>query len=351
MSSEDEGREVKPIGWDAIDKALAPIYGDREPVHYGTIIPMMLGGKDPLTGISVYKNLTPKPHYHFVTFGYSELYEKETEDPEYSGYGFEMTFRLACAPNSPNEPPNWPLSFLQNLARYVFSSGNAFDERHHCPFNGPIALEEETDITAGFFMLDPQLQSIQTPNGLVKFLQLVGLSTDEYELIKEGYFDAVADRVADLEPLGITEIYRPSILEDTSVLEEITSQEPTASQGEVFGTLAEWTEADGQLEIRVGATIVPQLKSMLKSRVAQGIPAVVYGKGFGIVFEPGEKGAWEVDEQLLYVTIPAGIVQSLVDSLQPTQGIYPVSETPEIKLKIVPIEIKDRDGKVIKTVG
>jgi suppressor of fused len=35
-------------GWDAIDAALQNIYGDREPKHYGTIIPYMLGGPDPL---------------------------------------------------------------------------------------------------------------------------------------------------------------------------------------------------------------------------------------------------------------------------------------------------------------
>ena len=121
MSSEATGEEdVEAIGWDAIDSVLLPIYGGREPRHYGTILPMMLGGNDPLQGISVYKNLLPEPHYHFVTYGFSELYEKESEDPELSGYGFELTFRLACDASDPEEPPRWPLNLLQNIARYVF---------------------------------------------------------------------------------------------------------------------------------------------------------------------------------------------------------------------------------------
>ena len=87
MSDQNDFEEPEAIGWDAIDAALTPIYGKQEPRHYGTILPAMLGGDDPLQGISVYKNLSPKPHYHFVTYGFSELYEKESDDPEYSGYG------------------------------------------------------------------------------------------------------------------------------------------------------------------------------------------------------------------------------------------------------------------------
>ena len=54
----------------------------------------MLGGQDPLDGLSAYKAESPFPHWHIVTFGFSELYEKESENPDYSGYGFELTFRL-----------------------------------------------------------------------------------------------------------------------------------------------------------------------------------------------------------------------------------------------------------------
>ena len=51
----------------------------------------MLGGPDPLDGISVYD---AGDFWHFVSYGLSELYTKECEDPEYSGYGIELTFKL-----------------------------------------------------------------------------------------------------------------------------------------------------------------------------------------------------------------------------------------------------------------
>ena len=81
-------------GWDAIDEALAGAYGDQEPKHYGTIIKYSLGGPDPLDGVSVYEHAGPPAHWHYVSYGLSELYQKESEDLELSGWGIELTFRL-----------------------------------------------------------------------------------------------------------------------------------------------------------------------------------------------------------------------------------------------------------------
>src|SRR5258708_1224012 len=127
-------------GWDAIDSTLKPIYGKVKPFHYAAVPHYALGGNDPLDGISVYKSVTGHLHWHYVTYGFSELYRKETKDPEYSGYGFELTFRLSCA-KAEKQPPSWPLNLLQNLARYVFQSGRVLMPGHFFNCNGPVALE------------------------------------------------------------------------------------------------------------------------------------------------------------------------------------------------------------------
>ncbi|MEM1068047.1 MAG: suppressor of fused domain protein, partial [Planctomycetota bacterium] len=248
-------------------------------------------------------------------------------------------------------PPAWPLNFLQNLARYVFSSGNAFDERHHMTLNGPIAIGEQTDITAIVLLQDQQLKEMDTRNGHVKFLQIVGLCGDEYELIQAGYFDPIASRVSELAPLSITDIFRPSILEDESVRNEITSEKPNVSQSEVFGTIAEWKESEDQLEVRIGATVVAQLKSLMSGRLTEGEPIAVYGKGTGIVFEPGEIVAWRHEEPLMLISLSHEAVMYFADSLQPVRGIYQCVSCPSLSIHVVPVEIKDRDGEVTDTVG
>ena len=64
-------------GWDAIDARIDEIYGEQEPKHWGTIIKHMLGGPDPLDGISVYEsNGGGRRYLHFETYSYSSSISK-----------------------------------------------------------------------------------------------------------------------------------------------------------------------------------------------------------------------------------------------------------------------------------
>ena len=89
----EDNMELNQAGFDAIAQKLKQLYPKQDGIFYRSIIPYMLGGNDPLDGVEIWKSETGVPHWHYVTYGYSELYEKECEDPAVSGYGFEMTFR------------------------------------------------------------------------------------------------------------------------------------------------------------------------------------------------------------------------------------------------------------------
>ena len=83
-------------GWDTIDRALAPLYGETDPWHWGTAIKHAMGGPDPIDGISAYSsNAAGVTHLHFCTYGFtSHYYDEEALGNAFSGYGFELTFRL-----------------------------------------------------------------------------------------------------------------------------------------------------------------------------------------------------------------------------------------------------------------
>ena len=163
-------------GWEAIDAALATLYGEREPDrHMATVIKWMLGGPDPLDGISAYK-VTDRgpPHWHLISYGLTELYSKQSDQQEWCGWGFELSTRLACDVDD-EEPPVWIFNFLQNIARYVFSSGNVFAVGHHMDANGPIAAESDTALTALCFAPPPLLPAVvESPHGRFQILHLVG---------------------------------------------------------------------------------------------------------------------------------------------------------------------------------
>jgi len=202
--------EDDAVGWLSIDAEVDKIYPNQEPQHFGTLIKYMLGGEDPLDGISVYESNEQEPHYHFVSYGFSELYyDEEKAGGEFSKFGFELTFRLK---KENNDQFHWAMNLMQNLAKYVFKSGKWFEEFHFIPANGPIKLESATDITALAFVLDPELGKIETPHGEVSFLQMVGLTTSEYEQLKLNpklaETEKLMEKLKETNPLLITDLNR-----------------------------------------------------------------------------------------------------------------------------------------------
>jgi len=201
-------------GWQAIDLQLDKIYGSTEPRHYPPLCGLhyMAGGSDPIDGASVYDSNHQEFHRHIVSYGMSELYyDEEKAGDEFSKWGFEFTFRLVPFQDDQNDPI-WAIQVMNKLARYVFSSGKWFEENHFVPANGPIRLDTETEITGFVFTLDPELGKIQTPHGEVSFLQMVGITNAEVELLKiNPTTDAVKELIDRLKidnPLLITDLNR-----------------------------------------------------------------------------------------------------------------------------------------------
>lgn len=177
--------EVVMDGWKAIEEAFQKVYpGQDDPKHYGTLVPWMFGGPDPLDGISIYDG---GDYWHFVTFGLSELYEKESEDPEWSGYGMEFTMRLKKGCYNPEDEENeikCVIGNLQNIAKITFNSGelfNAWEYIYTGQQNG-IDLTHASKLTGFITVADTLVPSIDTPNGHVDFVEFVGAS--DAELLK-----------------------------------------------------------------------------------------------------------------------------------------------------------------------
>lgn len=206
--------EEDAVGWLSIDAALDNVYGGIEPRHYGPLCGLhyVAGGTDPIDGASIYDSDKQEPHRHIISYGMSELYyNTEKAGGEFSKWGFELTFRLKPYAGDAGDPL-WAVQMMNNLARYVYQSGKWFEENHFIPANGPIRLETETNITGIVFTLDPELGKINTPHGEVSFLQMVGITNEEVERIKQSPTrDAVQQLIEELKrsnPLLITNLDR-----------------------------------------------------------------------------------------------------------------------------------------------
>lgn len=194
MKDNNEFEIIDTAGFDAIAKRFKKLYPKVEELHFHAMVSSRLGGDDPLDGISIFRG---DGYYHFVTFGFSELYEKESDDMEYSGYGFELTFKLKMNSEQlkrrkkdldikDKELKNI-CSILQELAKYVFESGEIFQPNEYI-WTGQkegIDVSKRSKIT-GFITTLDQAKEIDTPNGKVQFVELVGATDRELKLIDSG---------------------------------------------------------------------------------------------------------------------------------------------------------------------
>lgn len=207
--------EDDAVGWLEIDKVVEGIYGDQKPRHYAPPLHYMVGGEDPLDGVSIYDSQKDMFHRHLVSYGMSELYyNEEAAGGEFSKWGFEFTFRLKPF-DEDGDDPTWVVNLMNNLARYVIKSGKWFEEYHVIPANGPIRLNStaEINIVGVAFVSDPELGKIQTPHGEVLFLQMVGLTANEMNRItsaSSAYDEVkkVLDEIKAINPLMITDLLR-----------------------------------------------------------------------------------------------------------------------------------------------
>lgn len=177
-NEENDDEEVNTAGWDAITNAFEDIY----PVlknHYGTLISWQFGGNDPLEGISIYDG---GDYWHFVTYGLSELYDKESDDEEYSGFGMEFTFKLKKDHYEDEESElKCICGILQAIARITFNNGEIFMPYEYL-YTGQtqgIDTKMQSNITGFITIPDKNVKPLQTPNGKVEFVDFIGATDSE----------------------------------------------------------------------------------------------------------------------------------------------------------------------------
>jgi hypothetical protein len=345
----DEERSAP--GWEAIDQACARLYLGQQPKHFGTIIKWSLGGRDPLDGVSMYWAPAPRPHWHYVSYGLTDLYEKSSSDSDASGFGFELTFRLGAADRAA-DPPLWPVNLMQNLARYVFQSGNAFDQGHHLDANGPIAIGKATRLTFVSFARDPELGALATPHGRMQFLQIVPFTPDEGAAAKDWNTEAVQALIARRYPKWVTDLDRASLLDDPAFAAEVRagSERDGSSEGATFVSELAAHAGAGVLEVEIGAIAVPELLRGLRRRLPYDAPFTLIGPESALELRPGESDSVGLSAHGAQVSLTRASVEALAARLAPVRGRY---ELPGLRLRILvkPTEVRDQRGEVLRVIG
>lgn len=206
---QNEPEEVlydKTPGWNALTACFEKKYpGQKNPAHFGMYACLKPGEAGPLDGISVYNS---KDYFHFVTYGLSELYEKQNGNPDRSGFGFELTVRLKKEGlENPALEVRHMCSLLQMVAGITANGGHQFLPGQILPISKQKGLDVngKSNIT-GFITRPDEPAGLITPFGKVMLIQLVGVTTEEMEKMKSG--ELTWNQVNEKLPEGLTDYKR-----------------------------------------------------------------------------------------------------------------------------------------------
>lgn len=179
------GKETHRYGMDAIDKEVEGVYPNES--LYTNYVPMIrweLGGPDPLDRITIHDR---GDYYKYVTYGLTELYDKESKDQTKSGFGMEFTFKLKKDTHKDEEGElKNVVGVLQTLAKATIVDGEIFKPYEYI-YTGKTEVmdtEQKSNISGFIIVPDKELQSLDTPYGRIDFLALIGITAEELQAIR-----------------------------------------------------------------------------------------------------------------------------------------------------------------------
>jgi hypothetical protein len=214
--ADDDRYPVEAPGWAAIDRALGMAHPGVVPHQFASKTAYDLDSPSPLPAVSVYEGQGPE-HWHYVTYGLTELFEKTSADLDVSGFGYELTFRLPRHPHE-DRPPVWPIRLLQGIGHYVLSGHGSLDTGHVVDLGGPLCPAAEgsapTPLHGVVCVPDPTLTKLQTPHGSVLFLLLFGMTSEELEALETWELRRKVGLVHEVAPAGITDPLRSPLADD-----------------------------------------------------------------------------------------------------------------------------------------
>lgn len=320
----------------AIDRRVDRIDGGPEVHRYRPRAPHRFRGAGPLRAVTSHRLADPD-HFHLVTYGLTELAEKQSDNLGRSGWGFELTLRVAAGPpTTPGDDPSWAVDLLTNLAAYVWTSGHGFAAGDHIDLRGPIRLGHDSALTAAALVVDPTLGRMRGPFGRLSFLQLVALTADELEVCRTAGTDAVVAVLAERDPLLVTRLDRESVLDDPAVSARLRMGEASPLTELGVATLSVRRGPTGTV-VQLGAGASAALGPALPRALTEpGAGFSLVGDDVSVVFTVTDEARWEWGPGRLVLDVPLDEVEGLAGMFDGRTGWGRRPAWPGLRWHVVP---------------
>lgn len=290
----------------AIDAALDRIYPTERDFRFG-LSPKPGETGAPLAEVVVYRASKPSSHWHYITYGLTELEEKNSSDPTLSGFGVEYTLRIV---DPSDKPPVWPIQLLRWIAERVWDTGVPYDPAHSMNLPADMLEEVSPGVEGLAFFEDEQLRTLETPTGRITFVNVIPLMAGEYALM--GSWDAhkVAAEIRTLQKDLLWRHGRRSCLvgQRGEAIRALVEKEGSSQSVDFYDLPC------GPKEIVLDSVGVQVLEKFLRHRLAHGRDAKVVFGDRSTKLTPG-KWKFRFENDHCEIHVPANEARALADDI------------------------------------
>lgn len=310
----------------SIDAALDRLYPNEKDYRFG--LQADPGETEPpLAEVVVYRGAKPVPHWHYVTYGLSELGAKSSTDPKLSGFGLEYTLRLVDP--SPT-PPAWPINLLRWVAAQIWLTRQPYDPAHSMNLPNPRMLETVSPGVEGLaFLADESLGTIDTPNGTVQFVNVVPLARGEFELIGRWDVKKLFAEIRMLQKDLLWRMGRKSCLDGPRAAAITALVEKDGSSQSVDFIDLSCDAHSLRPDVASRAVVV----RALRYRLAYGRDVRVIGSQTETKLSPGP-WAFKFGKSICEVHVPQAEARALADELDRAKGGAVISRPGGVVLRV-----------------
>lgn len=274
-------------------------------------------------------------YWHLVTCGLTELFRKESDIPEQSGWGMELTMKVPRAESDPG-PPRYAVELLRYLVNYVESSHKPFQAGHYADI-GPLA--QGATLEGVTFVRDTRLSGLYSgPFGRFYFLQVVGVTRDELEALARVDDERVVRALARQRgPDLLTEPLRASVFSGPQA--PPVPQETKVAAGSMQVNVLRFSRSFiGGHECELDVQTAPLVARLLAERLGQNHPLQLsHQEGLRVEFRPAPEPGWSFQEGLLTVKLSPEDAQELCAGLAAARSNEPIvlARLPDLKFRCV----------------
>ena len=263
-----------------------------------------------------------RPHWHLLS--------------QSLGSGYELSLRVQREKDE-LAAPAWAIDLLTTLITRARAGQLSADTNQVMVLAQGVAPGTDSELFGVVFTADPEATAVVSPFETLPVLLAVPVTRDEARAVREWSPTALVEVLAKVDPLLITLLDRPSLLQSprARILIEQRMEKEGSSLSTMTATTSMASKTGDHLTWRLSVDGVDTLCSLLKGRIAHQRPFSVVAGASRVEVVNGDPAVAEFSKRQLTLHLTLVAARQLRSLLRSRPGSYTFDQLPNFTLTVV----------------